>query len=241
MPTPGFVVIAFAAAVAGGFVRGASGFGGSLVMMPLLSLMTSPKFIVAPVLLLEAFAVLPVLRQFIGRAQWRVVMPICIAAFVALPFGAWALVNADQSLIRRAIGVLVLVFSLALLAGVRHKAQPRVPTSIALGLLSGALLGGTGIGGPPVILYLLSSSAPSVDTRANLMVTVMAMSVAALIVLWMRGAFMIDGPMPLWILAPGYLFGILAGMRLFGLIDERRFRRATLGFLVIVSVVTLAV
>ncbi|CDY77027.1 Bll0704 protein [Caballeronia glathei] len=239
MLSVGVAVAAFTAATAGGLVRGMSGFGGSLVMMPLLSMIASPKYVVAPVLLLEAFAVVPVLRHFIGRAQWRVVTPICVAAFAALPFGAYALFNADPSLVRRAIGFIVLLFALALPSGVRYEGPPRLPMSVALGLLSGVLLGGTGIGGPPVILYLLSGSSPSAITRANLMITVMAISVAALALLWVRGVLRVDGPMPLWLLAPGYVLGLSAGMRLFALVDERRFRRATLGFMVAIAAVTL--
>jgi uncharacterized membrane protein YfcA len=90
-----------------------------------------------------------------------------------------------------------------------------------------------------VILYLLSGSSPSAITRANLMITVMAISVAALALLWVRGVLRVDGPMPLWLLAPGYVLGLSAGMRLFALVDERRFRRATLGFMVAIAAVTL--
>ena len=54
-----------------------------------------------------------------------------------------------------------------------------------------------------------------------------------------RSTLRIDGPMPLWILAPGYLLGITAGALLFRHINERRFRQAALGILIIVSGVAL--
>jgi uncharacterized membrane protein YfcA len=239
MLTTALALFALAAALAGGLVRGMSGFGGSLVMMPLLTLVASPKFVVAPVLLLEAFAAAPMLRGTMQLAQWRVIVPICAAAFVAVPFGAHVLLHADQQLLRHAIALLVGVFALILLCGIRYKGVHSAPTSIGLGLLSGLLLGGTGIGGPPIIVYLMSGPAPRAVTRANLTLTVMAISVAALSVLWARGTLRIDGPMPLWVLAPGYLAGIVVGALLFRHIDERRFRRVTLVILIIVSMVAL--
>jgi uncharacterized membrane protein YfcA len=239
MLTPALAAAALGTAVAGGLVRGMSGFGGSLVMMPLLTLLASPKFVVAPVLLLEAFAVAPMLKPAAHLAQWRVIAPICLAAFTAIPFGANLLLRADQDVMRRVIALLVLLFALLLWSGLRYRGGQRLPMSIGLGLLSGTLLGGTGIGGPPVVLYLLSGPAPGAVTRANLMLTVMAISVAALAVLWSRGALRIDGPMPLWLLAPGYVLGMAAGARFFHRIDEHRFRRATLGFLMVVGIVAL--
>lgn len=226
-------------ALAGGLVRGMSGFGGSMVMMPLLAMVSAPKFIVAPVLLLEAFAAAPMLRGALRLAQFRVVAPLCLATFATVPVGAQVLLHADPLWLRHAIALLVMAFSIVLLCGIRYKGPHSTPMSVGLGLLSGVLLGATGIGGPPMIVYLLSGPAPGAITRANLTLVVMAISVAALSVLWLHGALQLDGPAPLWLLAPGYVAGIFAGARLFACIDERRFRQATLGLLIAVSLMAL--
>jgi uncharacterized membrane protein YfcA len=226
-------------ALAGGFVRGMSGFGGSLVMMPLLAIVANPKYAVGPVLLLEAFAAAPLLRGALRLVQWRVIVPICAAAFVAVPFGAYALLHADPQWLRRAIALLVAGFALILLSGLRYRGSQTLPASLAMGLVCGVLLGGTGIGGPPVIVYLLSGPTPGAVTRANLTLTIVAISVVALVVLWARGALLVDGPLPQWLLAPGYVAGLGLGAMMFGRIDERRFRQITLGILVAVSIVAL--
>ncbi len=59
-------------------------------------------------------------------------------------------------MLRRWIAGVVVVFSLLLLNGARYEGPQRPATSIALGAFSGVLVGATGIGGPPIILYLLS-------------------------------------------------------------------------------------
>ena len=78
---------------------------------------------------------------------------------------------------RKAIALIVVVFSIVLLCGFRYSGSPRPATSLVLGSVLGLLLGATSVGAPPVILYLLASPSPPAVTRANLTVLVTAVSV----------------------------------------------------------------
>ena len=64
----------------GGLVRGATGFGGAMVMTPVLSVLLSPIAAVISALLLETFAAAPMLRDAARKAHWRTILPICIVA-----------------------------------------------------------------------------------------------------------------------------------------------------------------
>ena len=66
---------------------------------------------------------------------------------------------------------------------------PRLATSVGLGAVSGAMLGATSIGGPPVILYLLSGPDPIETTRANLTLYVAVTSLIGVAMLWHQGVF----------------------------------------------------
>jgi uncharacterized membrane protein YfcA len=233
------LALAMFIALCGGLVRGLTGFGGSLVMMPALSLMFDPKLLVATVLLLEAFAAAPMFLDAVRRAHFRVIAPICAAAFVTVPLGGYVLFHTDPQVIRRSIAALVIIFSVMLLRNVRYTGARRLSTSLALGACSGVLLGGTGIGGPPIILYLLSGPDPIQVTRANLTLCVTAISVAALAMLWTRGALHLHGPASPLVLGPCYFSGILLGTLLFRYCNEQRFRQVTLLLLIAVSLFTL--
>ncbi len=233
------LVSALLVSVVGGLIRGMTGFGGSLVMTPILTMLFSPRQVVPAVLLLEAFAAAPMLAKAAALARYRTLAPICLASFATLPLGAYVLMHAEPHALRRGIAVMVIVFSALLLCGVRYRGPRPVAVSAALGGVCGVLLGATGIGAPPVILYLLSGPDSLAVTRANLTLYVAAISVAALIVLWAQGAFMIGGALPPLAMAPCFYGGIVIGSHLFSRTKETALRQFALALLMTVCTVAL--
>jgi uncharacterized membrane protein YfcA len=226
---------AVAIAAVAGVVRGITGFGGAMVMAPPLALLLGPSLAVPVVLLLESVAATPMLVHTRRQVRWRVVGPILAAACLAAPLGSYVLVVAEPHLLRRAIASIVIVFSLLLLRGWRYAGKQRIGTSIGVGAVSGAMLGATSIGGPPVILYLLSGPDPIESTRANLSLYVAGSALAGLVALWAGGVLAGAAVMAGLLLAPGYLAGLAAGVRAFSRFDDVRFRRFTLLLLIVVS------
>ncbi|MFY9317075.1 MAG: sulfite exporter TauE/SafE family protein [Burkholderiales bacterium] len=229
--------LAGAAAIAAvaGVVRGITGFGGAMVMAPPLALLLGPPLAVPVVLALESVAAAPMLVQTRREVRWPCVGPILAAACLATPLGSYVLVAAEPQLLRRAIAAIVIVFSLLLLLGWRYTGRQRVASSVAIGAVSGAMLGATSIGGPPVILYLLSGPDPVTATRANLSLFVAGSALAGLLSLWAGGALAAGAVLASLLLAPGYLAGLAGGVRLFARFDDQRFRRFTLLLLITVS------
>ena len=235
------ITLAAAVALAGaaGVVRGVTGFGGAMVMSPPLALLLGPQVTVAIVLLLESVIATPMLVETRHLVRWRVVGAILVAACATVPLGALVLVGTDPLVIRRAIALSVVVFSLLLVRGWRYAGQPRLATSIGLGAMSGTMLGATSIGGPPVILYLLSGPDPIATTRANLTLYVAVTSLVGIAMLVQQGVFDAHaGLLSLW-LAPAYYAGLRVGVRIFPRFSETRFRQLTLWLLIAVSSVIL--
>jgi len=228
-------LIAMAIAALAGVIRGITGFGGAMVLTPPLALLLGPQLAIPVVLLVEAIAGAPMMRDAARHATWRTLAPITLAACVTIPLGGYVLVHADQDVLRRAIAAIVGVFALLLLKGARYTGAHGLPSSLALGALSGTLLGATGIGGPPVILYLLSGPDPVQVTRANLTLYVAAISVAGLAMLATRGFLNATALTTTLFLAPLYLIGVLLGGRLFVRFSDKRFRQFTLVLLLAVS------
>ena len=223
-------------ALIGGLVRGTTGFGAAMVMTPVLALLIGPKAAVPVTLLLETFAALPMLPSAARIARWRVIGPISAAALLTVPLGGWLLAGSDPKVLRMLIAVTVIVFSLALLSGRRYQGAPRTGTSLGLGALSGAMLGATSIGAPPVILYLLSGPDPAAVTRANLTLYVVVISAAGLVMLTASG--LIDaGTLRFagWLALP-FLGGVIIGSRLFSRFSDLRFRQFTMVFMLLVAV-----
>lgn len=227
--------MAAAIAALAGVVRGITGFGGAMVMAPPLALLLGPVLAVPVVLALESVAAAPMLVQTRREVRWALVGPILAGACIAAPLGSYVLVVAEPQLLRRAIAAIVIAFSLVLLLGWRYKGRQRTASSVAIGAVSGAMLGATSIGGPPVILYLLSGPDSVKSTRANMSVYLAATALAGLLALWAGGALAAGTVLASLLLAPGYLAGLAAGVGAFPRFDDERFRRFTLLLLITVS------
>jgi uncharacterized membrane protein YfcA len=229
------LILAVAIALAAGLVRGITGFGGAMVMSPPLALLLGPRIAVPVVLLLESIIATPMLVQTRHHVNWRVIGAILLAACACVPFGVLVLGVADPQVIRRAIAITVIVFALLLLRGWRYTGRPRLATSLGLGAVSGGMLGATSIGGPPVILYLLSGPDAIETTRANLTLYVTLTSLVGIAMLLQQGILAADAWWTSLWLAPSYYVGLVGGLRWFPRFSDTRFRQLTLLLLIVVS------
>ena len=218
-----------------GVVRGITGFGGAMVMTPPLALLFGPRFAIPVVLLLESLAAMPMLLHVHRLIRWRTIGPLLAAACATVPLGGYILVAADPVVLRRAIALTVIAFSVLLLRGWRLKSSHRLGASLGLGALSGGMIGATGIGGPPVVLYLLSGPDRIETTRANLTLYVFGTALATILMLRFRGILDLPAMLAGLALAPGYYAGVVLGARLFPRFSDTRFRQFTLVLLMLVS------
>ena len=232
---PETLALAVAIAAIAGVVRGITGFGGAMVMSPPMAILLGTLTAVPVVLLLESVAAIPMLVQLRKLVRWRVIGPILGMACLFVPLGTWILLAVDPQVMRRVIAVVVIVFSLMLLAGIRYQGKQRLPTAVGLGAMAGTLVGATSMGGPPVILYLLAGPDPIETTRANLTYFVGGISFAGVALLWLNGVLGADGLILAAALAPGYYGGMVLGTRLFSRFNDARFRRFTLVLMMVVA------
>lgn len=222
-----------------GLVRGVTGFGGAMVLTAPLSMIVGAKQAVVTVLALEGLAAFPMLPDAFRRMCARVILPICMAAALAMPVGSHYLATYDATVVRRSIGGVVLVFSLLMMSGYRYAGSQRLGTSVGIGALAGMLVGATGIGGPPIIAYLLAGPDRAAITRANLTIILVGISLAALAAAWWSGVMReVDPTLALWLALP-YIGGIGAGTRLFRRVNEHLFRRLALALIAAIGLVAL--
>jgi uncharacterized protein len=222
-----------------GFVRGITGFGGSMLMAPALSLLIGAVPTVVTALLLETAAALVMFRDALPKINKRVLFYLTLPACFTVPIGGYLLVTLDPLIARKTISAVVAVFSLILLGGLRYSGPHRPATSLMLGSIVGVLLGATSVGAPPVILYLLSGPDPQAVTRANLTVFVTVISAIGLVMLLVVGAFTPQLTVSAILLCIPYLVATWLGGTLFERMSDLGVRRLALGFMFATSVVGL--
>jgi uncharacterized membrane protein YfcA len=229
--------LAYAAVIAvlAGLTKGFAGFGGAMVMVPLLSFYFGPAQAVVTVTLLEGLASLQLFPRAAPRTNWRRVGPLCLLTCLFVPVGIYALLNFEADIMRRAIGAVVVGFALVMLSGWRYRGIPHVGATVGVGVTAGLLMGGTGIGGPPVIFYLLSGPEPAEQSRASI-ISYFALTIAFMVVIFaLYGA--ID-TITLWraaLLAAPFWIATWIGNRLFAVASEATFRRVALVCLLVIG------
>lgn len=226
-------------ATIGGVIRGYTGFGSAMAVLPLWALAIEPAQAIATLMVLEVAVSFQLLPRAARSTDWPMIGRLTGAAAVAAPLGVWALLTVDADLIRRFIGLVVLLWAVFMLAGVRYGGRISSAATIGIGAASGALMGATGLGGPPVVIYLLSTPARSESNRANLI------TFFAIVSVYMIGAYAVSGiyTAETWwraaIIGPIFLVAAWIGANLFDKSSEATYRRVVLVFLLLVGVGTL--
>jgi uncharacterized membrane protein YfcA len=238
-PRPLEMVLIVSVVAAAGVVRGFTGFGAGLLMVPAIAMVLGPVVAVPLVVLLECGAAVQLVPGALRQARWRTVAPLGLAALVAIPVGSRALVLVEPHLLRRLIGAVVVVFVIALAAGWRSRRRPTTGVSLATGAASGLLTGAAGIGGPPVILFYLSGPDAPQYTRASLICYFAITQAVALVAFAVGGLLVSRVLIGGLVLFPVLALGLFVGTRLFGHADERVFRGLALGLLAVVAAISI--
>ena len=223
--------IALGVAAAAGLMRGYTGVGSGMLMAPVFAILFGPVQTVAIIILMDIVVTGQLLPGVRREIDWKVIAPMGAAAALLMPAGSWLLVTLDPDLIARGIALVVVAFSVVLMAGWRYEGGKKLWATIGVGGLSGVLMASTSMGNPPVMAYLLSSRDSVATNRANF-TGYFAVTLVALIAM-MAVAGLIDGNAVATaaILLPVFMAGAWAGSRLFRQSSETLYRRVALGLL----------
>lgn len=237
LASPAFAIAAGGAVLAG-LVRGFSGFGAAMVLVPILAATYTPTLAV-PVLQLTDFVLTcPLAWRARRRCAWRDVLPLWAGHALAVPFGLVVLVLADPAILTRAMGLLVIAVAAAMALGLRRRTTPGRLGTFFVGQGAGFLSGATGIGGPPVVLFWLSGQDAVPTVRANILVFFTLAGIVAILAMGVAGLLTREALVLTAALLPPYALGLLVGARAFAGSDERIYRPIALAIIFAVGFVT---
>lgn len=228
-----------AAVFVAGLVRGFSGFGSAMIIMPVASSVLSPVEAVIFLVATELLGPLPNLPAALRDGSPRDVGILMIGAIVALPIGILCLSVIDPDIFGWLISAAVLVLLGLMISGWRYKGRLTQRLTIATGALGGFMTGFAGIPGPPVIMLYMASNLPISVIRANFLLYLLAIDLILFPILWLNG-------MMVWKIALlGLLVGIpnlianVIGARLFDPNAEALFRRVAYIVIVLSAIIGL--
>jgi uncharacterized membrane protein YfcA len=234
-------LIAAATVLLAGMVRGFSGFGSAMIMVPVLAVLYGPLVAVPIALALEMAVSLPLVPPAAKLVDWRRISLLLVAACAAVPLGIWLLQNLDAAIVRYVFSAIIVAAVILLATGWRYTGRPGVAPTLATGLLSGVMNGIAGMAGPPVVFFYLAGSGAAATSRASFIVFFAVVDLFALLIFVLDGAFTSDGVILAAVLALPFVLGGLIGARMFGKASERFYRIVVLAILVAIAVGTLVV
>ncbi len=222
-------------AAAGGFLSGFTGFGSSLVMVPLLTFIYGPAEAVAVGIGLAALASLLLLAEASRDANWPDVIPACLMGMIFVPAGVALLIVTDPGITRRLMGGMVITVALIMLKGWNYNGPRNFMTSAAAGSFSGFTSGFFGMGAAGATIYYLAGDIRAAIQRANILILLGVMSALTMTTIALSGGADL-GTLVLGIaLALPFSLTIWMGARFFLHASNEVYRQVCLWLLIIMG------
>lgn len=179
------IAVALAAALGSAFVRGLTGFGMAILLVPVLALALPP---IEAVVLTNALSLMigaTEIRSLVRDAE-RSAWVIGALVVAATPLGMLALSLTGRDVARLVIALIALSAFIAILLPRRGSALPGRGVTGAVGVMSGLMTGYAGMPGPPVVPYYAGRDLPRSTAKASMqLIFTIAASTGLASALWL--------------------------------------------------------
>jgi uncharacterized membrane protein YfcA len=228
--------LAFAAAVVAlaYVVYGLTGFGASIIAIPLLAHFFPLRFAVPMMLLLDIGAGLLLGLRHRRIVDWRELLRLAPWLLIGMAFGVSLLLQAGERLLLLMLGGFVLAYaswSLLVRAAVRPASTG---WSVPAGLVGGAFTSMFGTGGPIYTIYLSRRLSDKSVLRASISMLILCAGLVRLAMFAGSGLYQQPALLStvLW-LAPAAFLGFVAGSRLHARLPPHRALQAVWTLLIL--------
>jgi uncharacterized membrane protein YfcA len=219
------IVVALAAALGASFVRGLTGFGMAILLVPILALALPPVEAVVLGNCLSLLIGATEVRMLVREAE-RSAWVIGGAVVLTTPLGLWALFSTSADVARLVIALIAFSAFLAILLPRRGNAVPGPLVTGGVGVVSGLMTGYAGMPGPPVVPFYASRELPRITIKASMLLIFTIAAGAGLA----SGAWLgiLRGELLLFalVMLPVILVGNRLGMMVSGRISDPAWRTA---------------
>lgn len=162
------IAVALVATLGSAFVRGLTGFGMAILLVPVLALALPPVEAVVTANFLSLFIGLSEVRRLARDAE-KTAWTLGALVLLATPLGLYALSVTTPAVARLLIALIALSAFVAVLMPPRGAATPTRMVTGGVGVLSGLMTGYAGMPGPPVVPYYVGRHLPRETAKASMM------------------------------------------------------------------------
>jgi uncharacterized protein len=207
-----------------------SGFGFTLVSVPLLAIVMPPLQAVSLAILISTpLAIIRSKREW-KDVYWPSAKRLGLASLIGMPLGVAITSHLPDRPLRLIIGIAVAIAGAALATGFRIRSESPGVELIA-GFVSGVLATTTGTNGPPLVIAMHGRRIAPVIFRATLVVVYLFANVVSLALFWYYGRLSGNAVKLTGITFVPMLLGNTLGTWLVPKVDDKLFHRLILGLL----------
>jgi uncharacterized membrane protein YfcA len=232
-------MIALGAVLGAATAAGFSGFGFNLVSVPLLALVLPVKDAVTISLVLGVLAtsVSALLAFRRSQVHLRLLALMLLGSVPGLVVGTAGYLLLGQQGLRITIGIVTACLPLLLLMPRLSRPRAiRARESVSAGFLGGSIAATTGTGGPPIVMYLLTTVRDAAVLRGTIVGHVTVVTVLVLLAHGIHGQVSASQLSESARLAPAALIGLVVGSLLFSRVSSRAYQSSLRVILTLVSV-----
>ncbi|QFT76512.1 Sulfite exporter TauE/SafE [Erythrobacter sp. THAF29] len=161
------IAVAVAATLGAAFIRGLTGFGFGILLVPILALALTPVEAVLAINIMAGLLALTEIRLILREAE-KSALTISIWVAIGTAPGLMLLAATPPGLARFLIALVALSAFIAVLLPRHGPAQPGTVTTTAVGLSAGLLTGFAAMPGPPVVPYYVGRDIPRTTAKASM-------------------------------------------------------------------------
>lgn len=233
MPSTEVLVFAPIIVLLAYIIFGISGFGSTLIAVPLLAHILPLKFVIPVVVVLDCVGAISMgfkLRAHVWKQEFVPMLPFLM---IGLLVGAFVLLNLPPQWLFAGLGFFVVIFGSYYL--IDRKSRVHLPRWAAapVGLIAGTTSSAFGVGGPLYVFYFTARGATPEQVRATVPAVFSFTTVARIAIFVSVGLFNINVVITAALLLPVMALGMWCGHRLHGRLSRDQAIRIIGGLLLL--------
>jgi uncharacterized membrane protein YfcA len=220
---------------AGGLMQGYTGWGGAMLMMPLMTLVYPPVEALAMLTVGGLLISAQLLPATIKYFNWRSMRGLLFTLVLLTPIGSIMLLHVEPSLVRKIIGGVLVLISILVLSGWEYKGKRGRLSTIFFGGVGGIVNGFSGLGSPILAIYIMAFPGQAKTQRSNLIIATGLIIFTILIIFSLNGIMEWNLVVMGILLAPTQMAGASFGARIFACAPQEYFKKITLMIILILG------
>lgn len=238
---PALLPLVFGVMIFGSALQSATGFGFGMSTIPLLMMLGADSYEAIPILLVCGLGqTLYGSWSLRAHVRWRRLAWMILLGSATIPIGVWIqheLTSLDQATVRQVFGGVILV---AVMIQVAWRVKPRDHVHAFWGILavvaSGVIAGLAGMGGPPIVLWIMAQRWSNPESRVTMWLYFAGLTPCQLFFLNQKFGSEVTASMTAGLLLiPVTLLGIIPGLWIGHRLSKPTLRRTGYTILTIIA------